>query len=68
MEIFKYIKTGNLYTIINEVEMKNPITREWEKAYLYTPIQKTLDFDEIEKTKLYVRSKSDFEKRFKVVK
>ena len=34
-EIFKYIKTGQLYEVVQKAIMKNPITREWEDCVIY---------------------------------
>ena len=34
-EIFKYIKTGQLYEVVQKAIMKNPITRKWEDCVIY---------------------------------
>jgi hypothetical protein len=64
--VFDY--KGEKYKVINELKMKHPTTREWVDAFLYTPIQRTLDLEELETPQLYVREKSEFLERFKKIK
>lgn len=58
--IFEHLKTGNLYLVLGEAELKNPSTRSWEDAVLYKPL-----YGDMSKT--YVRELNDFVSKFKAV-
>lgn len=51
-----YPKNGHNYAIIDEVRMKDPTTREWKDAFLYT-----------DGKGFYVREQDDFNTKFKNV-
>jgi len=56
MKTYTFKKTGNQYEVLEEsAEMKNPITRNWEKCVIY----KSLDSG-----KIYVREETDFREKF----
>ena len=57
-KVFIHTKTGNEYLVLEEVEMKCPISEAWYSAVLYEPF--TMDADV-----KYVRAKDSFEKSFK---
>lgn len=58
----QYTYKGKTYTSIKEVQMKDPTTRDWHTAILY--IGEPVDGV----TPTYVREKSDFLEKFKLVK
>ena len=55
-----YTYKGNIYFLRSEGKMKNPETREWEDAFIYSPVSdfKIMSVD-------YIREKNDFLKKFK---
>lgn len=58
--IYKFIKTGNLYKILEDnAEMKDPTTRNWIKCVIY---------QSLETDKIYVREIQDFNKKFEIWK
>lgn len=76
--IVKYIRTGNLYQVVDyNAIMKHPITRKWEPAVAYKSYKilqadgEFRDIDEsadgVEATKLFVRLKSEFLQKFEPV-
>lgn len=50
---------NGLYRIVDFCKMKNPTTREWVDGVIYRNIRTY---------EIYVREKSDFEDKFKVLK
>lgn len=75
--LVKYIKTGNLYKIVDyNATMKHPVTRKWEPAVVYKsykilqPDGSFRDPDESdgsEISKNFVRLKSEFLQKFEPV-
>lgn len=55
---FKYIKTGNIYTLITKIKSKNPLNGDWYDAFLYTN----------DKQQKFCRSCESFALNFKAVK
>jgi len=61
--IGNFFKYKNItYVVKDECKFKNPETREWVEAFLYSPIEsnKIMSIN-------YVRSKEDFFKKFKKI-
>lgn len=50
-----YPKNGHYYTILQDLQMKNSVTGDWEEAVLYTDGKGT-----------YVREKKDFLNKFQM--
>ncbi len=70
--IVKFLKTGDLYTVLNEnIEMKNPETREWLRAVSYKKF-KVLENNELRdpgpefEGRIFVREYQDFNQKFKI--
>jgi len=61
-EVYKFKKRGTMYLILGVVSMKNPETREWVDAVLYSSLS-----DE-NLGKRFVRELSDFKDKFEFVK
>jgi len=56
---FQHKETGNIYFVHERCKIKNPITREWIDAYLYSPFE----FGVVMDIK-YAREIEDFHKKF----
>jgi hypothetical protein len=56
-KVYIHLKTGNEYLVLEEIDMKCPVTDNWIPAVLYEPF--TLDCDV-----KYCRSKESFKKSF----
>lgn len=59
-KIFEFLKTGNKYRVVGEAIMKHPVTREWVECIIYKQLTE-------EKPLTFVREKSEFLERFKLV-
>ena len=56
--VYRHKKTGNLYKVVeSEAEMKMQ-TRDWKECVIYRSLSIP--------SKIYVREKSDFKKKFEV--
>jgi len=61
IKTFKNKKNSELYMVGGEVNMKDPHTRKWVKAYLYTPM---LIPGKPKEALMCVREQKDFHERF----
>jgi len=52
-------KSGKKYVVTGEVFMKNSVTRQWDKAFIYAPL-----LPHVLDTKIYVREQKDFYNKF----
>lgn len=56
----RYVYKGSTYVIIGTTKMKNPVTREWQDAIIYSEtIGGTMSSD------MYTRESKEFFERFK---
>ena len=57
--VYRHKKTGNLYKVVeSEAEMKDIKIRDWKECVIYRSLSIP--------SKIYVREKSDFKKKFEV--